>query len=85
MPKFHAGQAVVCVEPDESNDLSIGRIYSVVKVLKAPPTCLDVSWAVAIDSRRVAYDEDCFAPVEELPAEALAELLEETLTPTVAV
>ena len=94
-PKFHVGQAVVCITGDSINWLSKynpgsnvalkdGAIYTVSEVWNLPGTDI---WGVKLSERPLKnghYSEKRFAPVELLPDEALAQLLEETLEPVTA-
>lgn len=96
-PKFHVGQAVVFVDPSGRAERSHenlpckGKIYHVRALREYTDT-----WGLLLEEivnrprfylngfNEVCFDERRFAPVEELPDEALAELLEETLAPVTA-
>ena len=86
-PLFHTGQAVVCISEEyntpEGPTPSRGKVYHVahnhydrpdwcIHLLEIPPDASNEAWC---------FIEGNFAPVELLPDEALAELLEEVFTP----
>lgn len=90
-PKFHTGQAVVCIDrhipgPDDVPDIAFGTIYHVADPQMWWST-RHQCWEICLIERPCnseeevyTYDETHFAPVVEASDEALAELLEETLT-----
>jgi hypothetical protein len=77
-PKFHVGQAVVClrdsfqgIHPDEGV-IRKGKTYIIKE-----PEWLGTGWYYQVEEGNDdAFPEVYFAPVEEMPAEAYAELLE---------
>lgn len=95
-PKFHVGQAVVCLSastalfyPDEKKPIP-NKIYTVRTV---NPGFIDPGWFLRFEEiinppyyegEECQFSEARFAPVELLPDEALAELLSETLEPVTA-
>ncbi|SDZ01782.1 hypothetical protein SAMN04488069_1382 [Hymenobacter psychrophilus] len=99
-PKFHPGQAVVCIKAnwpllhdDGHTPMPLafpqrGGIYHVDGVFTGSADHIRHMWFVTLietGGTGNAFWEENFALAEELPAEALAELLEESFTPTVAV
>lgn len=85
-PKFHAGQAVVCVKASRISDAphihtaapKIGEICHIEqgKRYYGPLMKMHGLWIYRVGARYPWLSEDLFAPVEEMPAEAYAELLE---------
>ncbi|MFD1468032.1 hypothetical protein ACFQ48_07330 [Hymenobacter caeli] len=92
-PKFHEGQAVVCVNDDFSVLLAQNPH---IRVPRSGPTyhvrelyAVGAAWGLTlaeIDNQGVApgypeanFHQDRFAPLEMMPDEALAELLAESL------
>lgn len=80
-PRFHPGQAVVCVHDFPDGDPILprpknGNIYHVTGMYYS---IRYAQWGLHLAEFNPAYSygEDSFAPIEELPNEALGELLEE--------
>jgi hypothetical protein len=91
-PLFHVGQAIVCTvgapigwqPPYGEATPQKGSVYHVREVVQGGPT----DWGVTLKEivnmpnsykqgrHECAFPEKWFAPVEEMPAEAYAELLE---------
>lgn len=90
-PKFHVGQAVVCVDEWEDK-CQYGKAVLPGQCPKPGPIYYvegssldDGTWFITVKGiPDYEWDEDGFAPVELLPDEALAELLSETLEPVTA-
>jgi hypothetical protein len=96
-PKFHIGQAVVALYGQTAWELlqyeeapKKDRIYTVTEVAFVKDT--DAKWwqpwkkacMLRLAGVRRRWDAYGFAPVELLPDEALAQLLEESLEPVTA-
>lgn len=80
-PKFHVGQAVVCIKSDASRADSIkkGRVYQVGKITGSPKC-----WHYWPLGKADGWREDFFSPVELLTDKALTALLEQSLIPALA-
>jgi hypothetical protein len=84
-PLFHVGQAVVCVEEWEPDDAGAetyrgplperGPIYIISRVVLETGTGMYFVQLKDFDQEPFFHEEG-FAPAEEMPAEAYAELLE---------
>jgi len=84
-PKFHVGQAVVCVSPVAG--LKKGTIYTVESLPFSRAlgrVVIELAEFRPICGIAQTWSPERFAPVELLPDEALAQLLEETLEPVTA-
>ncbi len=86
-PKFHMGQAVVCIKTGNwvSDQLGAypipkkGGVYHIREIKYNP--IWDDHWLIFSEfTGQHGYLQEHFIPVEMLTAQALAQLLEETLT-----
>jgi hypothetical protein len=89
-PKFHVGQAVVCIDAhiDGPSSVPTPKKGSIYRIKNPVAWKTKGGWEVELyefecpDSDSFySYDDFHFAPVELASDEALAQLLEETLEP----
>ncbi|HEX8351083.1 MAG TPA: hypothetical protein VF598_14060 [Hymenobacter sp.] len=84
-PKFYNGQAVVCIlRADEWRGSDLPPAPPKGKVLHVLFTARDYHhdcWLIALMEYGIhdGYDQDAFVPAEELPDEAIAELVENSI------
>lgn len=82
-PKFHSGDAVVCIDPSIPHDNSPGITYhldmTTVYQVAAVKRRYSKWYLLLVGNSEFVFEEIHFAPAELLPDAAVAELLAESL------